>query len=159
MDAGLRLGEVMDGHTADVPAAPIDFTARDSAVMLARTGLGRGAFSFFYTSSDRCRSWRGPWRLPDFGETAIAARTDVIALGKHEALFFLTANKADGQEGKIICARTVDGGRSFQRLSQVGADLDAPGDFAIMSSSLRLADGRLLCARRCRVRGVKPQPY
>ena len=151
MAAGLRLGEVMDARTAAIPAAPIDFMQPDFALMLARTGLSRGAFSFFYTSIDRCRSWQGPYRLPDFGETAIAARTDVVVQGRHEALFFLTANKSDGQEGKVICAQTGDGGRSFQRLSQVGADLDAPGDFAIMPGSLQMADGRLLCARRCRL--------
>ena len=150
MQPGLQLADVMDAQTAAILPKPLDFTRADSALMLARTGLGRGTFSFFYASNDRCRSWQGPYRLPDFGETAIAARTDVIPLGKHEALFMLTANKADGREGKVICARTDDGGQSFRRLSQVGADLDAAGDFAIMPSSLRLADGRILCARRCR---------
>ncbi len=150
MAAGLRLADVMDARTATVPHEPLDFTRVDSALMLARTGLARGVFSFFYVSSDRCRSWNGPYRLPDFGETGIAARSDVIPLGKREALFFLTANKFDGQEGKIICVRTEDGGRSFQRLSQVGADLNAHGDFAIMPSSVQLTEGRLLCARRCR---------
>lgn len=151
MAAGLRLAEVMDARTATVPPAPLDFTAANSALMLARTGLARGVFSFFYVSSDRCRSWRGPYRLPDFGETGIAARSDVIVQGAQEALFLLTANKADGQEGRIICVRTRDGGRSFERLSQAGADLDAPGDFAIMPSSVQLTTGRLLCARRCRI--------
>ncbi len=151
MAAGLRLGEIMDAQTAAIPDAASDFAQPDFALMLARTGLERGAFSFFYTSTDRCCSWQGPYRLPDFGETAIAARSDVVVQGGHNALFFLTANKSDGQEGKIVCAQTRDGGRSFQRLSQVGADLCAPGDFAIMPSSLQLADGTLLCARRCRI--------
>jgi len=151
MTAGLRLAEVMDAQTATVPPEPLDFTIADSALMLARTGLARGVFSFFYVSCDRCRSWDGPYRLPDFGETGIAARTDGIVHGAQAATLFLTANKADGREGRIICVRTRDGGRSFQRLSQVGADLDAPGDFAIMPSSLQLAEGRLLCARRCRI--------
>ena len=150
MAAGLRLADGMHARSATIPPAPLDLTRADSALMLARTGLARGVFSFFYVSSDRCRSWNGPYRLPDFGETGIAARTDVIVGGAQAALFFLTANKSDGQEGKIICVRTEDSGRSFQRLSQVGADLDAHGDFAIMPSSLRLADGRILCARRCR---------
>ena len=151
MAAGLRLAEVMDTRTATVPPAPLDFTQADSALMLARTGLARGVFSFFFVSSDRCHSWDGPFRLPDFGETGIAARSDVIVHGAHEATLFLTANKADGHEGRIICVRTRDGGRSFQRLSQVGADLDAHGDFAIMPSSVLLTGGRLLCARRCRI--------
>lgn len=151
MAAGLRLAEVMDASAATVPQEPLDFRQADSALMLARTGLARGVFSFFYVSCDRCHSWDGPFRLPDFGETGIAARTDIIVQGAHEATLFLTANKADGQEGRIICARTRDGGSSFQRLSRVGADLAAYGDFAIMPSSLQLPDGRLLCARRCRI--------
>ncbi len=148
--AGLRLAEVMDAQTATVPPAPLDFSRAEPALMLARTGLARGVFSFYYVSCDRCHSWAGPFRLPDFGETGIAARTDIIVGGAQEAMLFLTANKADGREGRIICVLTRDGGRSFQRLSQVGADLHAHGDFAIMPSSLQLADGRLLCARRCR---------
>ncbi len=150
MAAGLRLADVMDARTATVPPAPQDFMRADSALMLARTGLARGVFSFFYVSCDRCRSWVGPYRLPDFGETGIAARTDIIVGDAQEAMLFLTANKADGREGRIICVRTEDGGRSFQRRSQVGADLNAHGDFAIMPSSLRLTNGRILCARRCR---------
>ena len=151
MAAGLRLAEVMDARTATIPPAPLDFTQADAALMLARTGLARGVFSFFYVSADRCRSWAGPYHLPDFGETGIAARSDLIVQGAQTATLFLTANKADGHEGRIICARTRDGGRSFQRLAQVGADLAAPGDFAIMPSSLQLPSGRLLCARRCRI--------
>ncbi|MCY4146091.1 MAG: sialidase family protein [Chloroflexi bacterium] len=151
MAAGLRLAEVMDARTVTVPREPLDFTKDDFALMLARTGLARGVFSFFYVSSDRCHNWAGPFRLPDFGETGIAARSDVIVQGAHEATFFLTVNKADGQEGRIICVHTRDGGRSFQRLSQVGADLDAHGDFSIMPSSLQLPERRLLCARRCRI--------
>ncbi|MYA94017.1 MAG: exo-alpha-sialidase, partial [Chloroflexi bacterium] len=98
-----------------------------------------------------CHSWAGPYRLPDFGATGIAARTDVILQGAQTATFFLTANKSDGDEGRVICVRTRDGGRSFQLLSQVGADLAARGDFAIMPGSVQLRNETLLCARRCRI--------
>ena len=108
--------------------------------MAARTGLERGARSFFYASYDRCRSWRGPFHLPMFGCTGIAARSDYLVLDEYSALLFLTANKADGHEGKVICARTDDGGRSFQLLAEVGDEPTAPRDFAIMPSSLALPD-------------------
>ena len=146
----LRLAAVMDGASATIPSEPLLFKHPDFALMAARTGLARGVFSFCYLSYDRCRSWQGPYRLPLFGATGIAARTDYIVQGEHSALFFLSANKADGAEGKVICARTDDGGLSFDLLAEVGGEPGAAGDFAIMPASLQLPGGRLLCARRCR---------
>ena len=88
---------------------------------------------------------------PDFA--LMAARTDYLVQGDQSALLFLTANKTDGQERKVICARTEDGGRSFELLAEVGREPPDAGDFAIMPASLLLPSGRILCARRCR-RGV-----
>ncbi len=150
MNPGLRLAEVMDAASAGIPKAPLNFDQPDGALMLARTGLARGLFSFFYLSDDRCRTWNGPYRLPQFGSTGIAARSDYLIQGAYSALFFLTANKADGKEGKVICVRTDDGGQSFELLSEVGGEPREDGDFAIMPASLQLPSGRLLCARRCR---------
>ena len=56
----------------------IDFTHPDFALMCARTGLGAGTRAWFYTSADRCRTWDGPWALPDFGQAGIEARTDYL---------------------------------------------------------------------------------
>lgn len=150
MDAGLRLAEVMRQETAPAPEAPLNFIHPDFALMLARTGISRGVFSFFYLSYDRCRSWAGPYRLPMFGATGIAARSDYLIQSEHSALLFLTANKGDGEEGKIFCVRTDDGGVTFELLSEVGGEPSGRGDFAIMPASLQLPSGRLLCARRCR---------
>lgn len=150
MDEGFRLAEVMRAETAAPPNQPLNFQQPNFALMLARTGLARGVFSFFYQSCDRCRTWAGPYRMPLFGSAGIAARTDYIIQGEHSALFFLTANKADGAEGKVICVRTDDGCQSFQLLSEVGGEPQSQGDFAIMPAGLQLTDGRLLCARRCR---------
>ncbi len=150
MEPGLRLAEVMHEKTAAIPNAPLNFDQPDFALMLARTGLARGVFSFFYLSYDRCRTWKGPYRLPLFGSAGIAARTDYIIQSEHSALFFLSANKTDGAEGKVICVRTDDGGQSFQLLSEVGSEPSGAGAFAIMPAGLRLPDGPLLCARRCR---------
>ena len=150
MNKGLRLAEVMSAESGSIPPQPLNFRHPDFALMLARTGLKRGVFSFFYLSYDRCRSWDGPFRLPMFGGTGIAARSDYLIRAEHSALLFLTANKADGAEGKVICVRTDDGGQSFQLVSEVGGEPQGAGDFAIMPASLRLPKGRLLCARRCR---------
>ena len=150
MGAGLQLREVLDAYPLASPPQPMNFRRPDFAFMAARTGIGGGVRSFFYASSDRCRSWQGPYALPDFGQTGIAARTDILVESENSALLFLTANKADGDEGKVICVRTDDGGRTFALLSEVGGEPAGRGDFAIMPASLRLPDGAILCARRCR---------
>lgn len=150
MAPGLRLSDVMDLESIPVPSQPLRFQHPDFALMAARTGLSRGVFSFFYQSYDRCRSWEGPYRLPLFGSTGIAARTEYVVLCRHSALFFLTANKADDEEGKVICVRTDDGGISFELLAEIGGEPATAGDFAIMPAALALPGDRLLCARRCR---------
>jgi hypothetical protein len=124
----------------------LDFTGADFALMCARTGLHRGAMSWFYTSNDRCGTWQGPYRLPSFGVPGLAARTDYVALGATDAVFLLTAAKSDGQEGRVFATRTRDGARSFQPPAWVG---DEPAGFAIMPATVRLESGRLLTAIRC----------
>ncbi|MYD11701.1 MAG: exo-alpha-sialidase [Chloroflexi bacterium] len=150
MGPGLRLAELVDAETAGIPPRALDFDKPDFALMAARTGIGRGVVSFYYASDDRCRSWAGPFRLPLFGQTGIAARTDYLIQDSRSALLFLTANKADGDEGKVICISTEDGGQSFELRSEIGGEPGGRGDFAIMPAALRLPGGRILCARRCR---------
>ena len=151
MDAGLRLAEVLDGEDAPSdPPGDVDFLNPDFTLMCARTGLKAGTCSFFYVSYDRCRSWHGPYQLPMFEQTAIAARTDYIVEAHNRCLLFLTANKRDGNEGRAFCGRTQDGARTFDFVSYIG---DEPRDvkaFSIMPASLMLPDGRILCALRCR---------
>jgi hypothetical protein len=132
----------------DLPVldTPIDFTDPETIVMCARTGLDQGSLSWFYVSRDRARSWQGPYRLGDFGLPGVSARTDIVPLGKSDALFLLTAVKSDGNEGRVFAARTRDGGRSFSFEGFVG---DEPDGFAIMPASIRLPSGEILCFVRC----------
>jgi hypothetical protein len=151
MDEGLRLGEVLDAP--DGPGDPpgdIDFLHPDFALMCARTGLEAGTRSMFYVSYDRCKSWRGPYRLPLFDQTAIAARTDYLVEGQNRCLLFLTANKRNGKEGRVFCARTQDGGQTFDFVSYIGDEPAEDRGFGIMPASLKLLDGCILCAVRCR---------
>lgn len=147
MQAGLRLGELVD--EVKIPPRPIRFQHPDFALMVARTGLAGGARSFFYVSYDRCRHWQGPYHLPMFGQTGIAARTDYLVQSDESCLLFLTAGKVNGREGKVLCAQTRNGGMSFELLAEIGGEPDGEGSFAIMPASLQLADGRILCAIRC----------
>ncbi|MEZ4867275.1 MAG: sialidase family protein [Caldilineaceae bacterium] len=146
MNPALHVRDVLDGPDGlQVCPGHIDFTPPDFALMCARSGLRAGSVSWFYVSTDRCHSWQGPYRLPMFGMTGIAARTDYLVNGPHDCLLFLTASKADGNEGRVFCARTTDGGASFQLHGLVGPE---PAGFEIMPASLHIAPARILVAVR-----------
>ncbi len=125
----------------------IDFTHHGFAMTLRMTDSDKGPSRFYY-SYDKGKSWQGPFRLPDMGTPGVAARTDIIALNKNECLLFLTAAKPDGQEGRPFCARTADGGKTFEFLSWMGPEQEG---YAIMPATVRTANGDILSVIRCRV--------
>lgn len=124
---------------------PLDFDDPDTIVLCARTDIIRGSVSWFHASTDRGRTWSGPYLLPMFGQVGVSARTDVIPLGGPSALFLLTGSKPDGNEGRSFAVRTDDGGRSFRLVSYVDEE---PAGWAIMPSSVRLPDGVIVTALR-----------
>jgi BNR repeat-like domain len=128
---------------ADCPGG-LDFTAPNSAVALRMVSSSRG-FSRFYYSNDRAKTWQGPYRLPTYGRKGIAARTDYIVDGKHELTAFITASKENGREGRVLCIRTKDGGRTWELVSYIGPE---PEGFSIMPSSVRLTPSRILTTIR-----------
>ena len=145
---GLRVAEAIAAEPMPPCPGGIPFTHPDFALMCARDGLGPGCASFFYWSTDRCHSWHGPFSLPSFGQTGLAARTDCIVLGPHSALLMLTANKQDGKEGRVCAVRTDDGGTSFQ-LSSFVSDEPPTGHYQIMPASVRLpSTGTIITATR-----------
>lgn len=105
--------------------------------------------SRYYYSNDKGRQWQGPCKLPDFGQPGIAARTDYIVNGKHDMTVFLTAAKSNSKEGRVIAARTTDGAKTWKMLSFVGPEPEG-NDFAIMPSSVKLDNGRMLTSIRHR---------
>jgi len=152
MTAGLTVAEALAAGDS-IPPCPggIDFSHPDFALMCARSGLRLGARSWFYVSYDRCRHWEGPYALPMFGQPGIAARTDYLVSSATECTLFLTAAKSDTGEGRVFCARTEDGGKTFHFLSWIGPE---PKGFAIMPASVRLSPSRILVAVRCRENGA-----
>jgi hypothetical protein len=125
---------------------PIDFTHPDFAMTLRMDNVAAGTSRFEF-SYDRGKTWRGPYRLPDFGAPGTAARTDYIVNGKHDAHVFLTVAKANGDEGRVIAARTTDGGLTWERLAEIGPE---PTGFAIMPSTVRLGPTELFTTLRRR---------
>ena len=121
----------------------IDFTHPDFALMFRASGDIPP--SRFYYSTDRCRTWKGPYNLPLFGQPRIMARTDYLIDSKHGMTAFLTAAKSNGKEGRVFMARTTDGAKTWKFVSWIGPE---PAGFAIMSSSVRLSKTRILTTLR-----------
>ena len=96
------------GKAAAPLTTPIDFTAPGFALTARMSDIDVGPSWFFYTT-DKGKSWNGPYTLPDFGQKGIAARTDYLVDGPRELTMFLTAAKSNGREGRVICV--ADRGR------------------------------------------------
>ncbi len=124
----------------------IEFTHPDFAMTLRMTDSHIGPSRFYY-SLDRGHNWKGPFRLPQLNNLGIAARTDYIALGPSSCMLFLTAGKSNGKEGRPLCARTDDGGRTWNFVSWIGPE---PSGYSIMPSSIRINSNEFLTALRCR---------
>jgi hypothetical protein len=125
---------------------PMEFTHPDFALTLRMESVHAGTPRFEY-SYDRGKTWSGPYRLPSFGTQGTAARTDYIVNGKWDAFIFVTVSKANGREGRALCARTTDGGVTWTRVAWIGPE---PAGFAIMPSSVRISDTELLSTLRRR---------
>ena len=124
----------------------INFAHPDFALTLRTNSVDAGIGRFFYTY-DRGSTWKGPYRLPNFGAPGIAPRTDYIVNGESDCMIFLTAAKSDSEEGRPLCARTTDGGKTWNRVSWIGPE---PGGFSIMPASVRLSATEILVATRRR---------
>ena len=80
---GSAFGEA-DTDESQVPLDdPIDFTHPDLAIRCRRGQI--------LVSTDRCRSWAGPYGLSGLDPGGIlTSRTDYLTLRRHEALFFVS---------------------------------------------------------------------
>jgi hypothetical protein len=126
---------------------PLDFTAPDFALMFRFGGLHQGP-SWFYTTTDRCKTWQGPFKFDVEGVDGISTRTDLITLGQRECLMFGSCGKKnDGKEGRVFCALTTDGGLTWKLQGYIGNE-PPKGGFAIMPSSVRTKGGALLTTLR-----------
>ncbi|MBB4194924.1 hypothetical protein GGE45_004844 [Rhizobium aethiopicum] len=128
---------------------PMDFLDPETIIMCARTDVEGDAVSWFYVSRDRCLTWQGPYRFTGL-HLPISARTDVVPLGREHALFMLSTSKEGGAEGRVFCARTGDGGRSFVLQGFVGPE---PEGYSIMPASTALSGGAILTLTRCMGKG------
>lgn len=149
------------GHMSGVPTepggrmpqpldAPLVFTQPDTIITLRMADNHTGP-SWFYTSHDRGRTWRGPWALPAFDSPGITARTDYVVRGPRHVVAFVTAAKPDGREGRPLAIETRDGGMTWQRLGWMTPQVEG---WRIMPTTVRLADGRFYSVVRARDDGT-----
>lgn len=124
----------------------IDFTHPDFALTARMTDAQSGPSRFYY-SLDRGHRWKGPFRLPQFGQSGIAARTDYIIDGRNTMMLFLTSAKSNRREGRPLCVRTTDGGKTWKFVAWIMPE--AKG-FGIMPSTVRLGEKELLSTIRRR---------
>lgn len=124
----------------------IDFTSPGFAITFRMEDIHLGPSRFYYTL-DKGKTWQGPYRVSNFGQKGIAARTDYLIDGPRDLTVFLTAAKSNGKEGRVICVRTHDGGHTWHLVSYVTPEPKGQ-DYAIMPSSVRLSASTILTAVR-----------
>jgi len=143
--AGVPTGT--DGKPTVPFEGTMDFSNPDFALTARMESFHVGPSRFYYTT-DRGKTWQGPYEIPTFGTKGIAARTDYLVDGPRDMTIFLTAAKDnDGQQGRTLCVRTKDGGRTWAVVGHVGPEPPV-GKKAIMPSSVRLSDTTILTAVR-----------
>ncbi len=140
---GVRPPGLKEAAPVDCPGG-IDFLHPDFAMTVRMSDVDAGP-SRFYVSTDRCATWKGPFKLPLFGQKGIAARTDYLVNGHQDCMLFLTAAKRNGKEGRPLCVRTTDGAKTWQLVSWIGPE---PSGFGIMPSTVRLSSTDILTAIR-----------
>lgn len=136
-----------DGAAVRPLNQPMDLQSSGFAMTIRFADNHKGPSRLWF-STNKGATWNGAYEFPPLGLPGIAARTDYIVLGKREAIVWLTAAKSNGREGRPFCARTTDGGVSWQLASMIGEE---PAGFSIMPSTLHLGPKEFLT--QVRVKG------
>ena len=98
---------------------PIDFSSPDTIVNFHWDGLDVGARTYLYYSTDRGKSWRGPFdNIPLFDSKAITGRTDYEVTGKHSLRAYMSCTDQQSDRryrGSTYALTTTDGGLTWQK--------------------------------------------
>ncbi|MBA4062163.1 MAG: hypothetical protein C0501_00330 [Isosphaera sp.] len=147
------------------PAKPlhkgIDFTADGFALRVVAEGYQGGGpgTGVFVVSTDRGKTWDGPFALPRLlpdkplgGRDQVTARTDTAVLGAGELLLMGSARPADrSQPDRAFAARLTAGGKEAEFLAWLQPD--AEKHRTLMPSTVARKDGTLVTAVRVRQAG------
>jgi hypothetical protein len=141
--------------------AETDFTNPGFAMRVVGTGYHGSARpdGAFFVSSDRGSTWLGPFAFEGLADSVeiegleITARTDYLIEGPRQCLLMMSARGGRLATDKVFCARTSDGGRSFQFVSWVVSPSEPYR--AVMPSTVRCSSGELVSAVRRREPGTE----
>lgn len=140
-----------DGGQPTTLRRSIDFSHPDLAF--------RNDRDIFFYSYDRGKTWKGPYKYPDFNVGPLTSRTDYLAQGKDDCLLFLSCKTESVRatlQDRAFCARTTDGGRTMEFLGWM-ADTDTIR--SVMPATVRISDTHLISAMRRRFDPpITPEP-
>lgn len=124
-------------------ATPVDFSAPDLAVYVQMSNKDYGQ-SYWYYSTDRARTWNGPYSLPSFGFATVNARTDYVVNGPSDIQLTLSGTNQANDEGgtRPFVVRSTDGGLTWTMVGPVGPKP------TMQSSTVRAIDGQLVSTGR-----------
>ena len=114
----------------------MDFKDPNFAILFLMTSSKSGFSRFFY-SYDRCKTWKGPFAFPKLDQIGVMARTDYVVDGKNKMMVFMTAGKKDDTEGRPFCAKTTDGGLTWDFVSYITPEPPKFG-YSIMPATVRV---------------------
>lgn len=118
----------------------INFKHSGFALKAESNDTNAGISRYWY-SYDRGHQWDGPYELPNFGAKGTAARTDYIVESANVLSMFITVAKENGKEGRSICIRTSDGGKTWTKVGDIGPE---PAGISIMPASARISKNELV---------------
>lgn len=146
------IGKPLSPVTTKINFAHPDFAMRVEGCAYHGSKNPHGGF---YCSYDRGKTWQGPFQfnglsaLSQFTGADMTPRTDYLVIGQDACLVFLSA-RSNEQWGadRTFCARTNDGGRSFDFVSWV-VPPDDPYR-AVMPNTVYCSSTKLISALRRR---------
>jgi hypothetical protein len=102
----------------------------------------------FFVSYDRGRKWEGPYRVKGTKFDDMTSRTDYIVKGPNDCLVFMSTKTGlveSNYQDRCFCARTTDGGKSFDFLGWMTHNVKVR---SVMPSTVYVGDGHLVSAMR-----------
>lgn len=142
---------------AQTLVAPIDFNAPDTIVGFHWDSLDPGARTYFYYSTDRGRTWQGPFdNIPLFDFKAMTGRTDYEVTGNHRLTAYMSCTEVSDRDcirESSYAISTDDGGVTWKRGPRTSRPLPPCGqghkiEYGSMPSTVRTDSNTLVAAFR-----------
>ena len=140
------------------PAIPTDRTPTGNALPLpihfAHPDFAmRCSGDRFMVSHDRGRTWAGHYSFPRFPTGRLTSRTDYLVSSSNTCTVFLSAEEkgvqVDEYSDRAFCARTTDGGASWQFLGWMTGEPVSVR--SVMPATVRISDTHLVSVLRRRI--------